>query len=201
MVEPESLSAQVIRSSAASGTDRPNGASGERDWPVTAAILPGISSCGAPRQAAQTPGRSLPRPGWQDRSMPPRWRSSPHAALGTGKSGSGCAPGRGRIRSMISRLQGEYARHEALIKTRAEGSNPAYRAFLTRAGGSNLILHTGPSSLTSTPAVGAQEGVHSRGAGNWDQLTAGSGGSQGLPAMALAMASSAVTPWAAAESR
>jgi hypothetical protein len=45
------------------------------------------------------------------------------------------------------------------------------------------------------------ECVHSRGAGNWCQLLAGSGGSQGLPAMALAMASSAVTPWAAAESR
>ena len=43
--------------------------------------------------------------------------------------------------------------------------------------------------------------VHSRGAGNWRQLMAGSGGSQGLPAMALAMASSAVMPWAAAESR
>lgn len=45
------------------------------------------------------------------------------------------------------------------------------------------------------------ERVHSRGAGNWRQLMAGSGGSQGLPAIALAMASSAVTPWAAAESR
>lgn len=45
------------------------------------------------------------------------------------------------------------------------------------------------------------QGVHSRGAGNWRQLMAGSGGSQGLPAMALAMASSAVMPWAAAESR
>jgi RimJ/RimL family protein N-acetyltransferase len=44
-------------------------------------------------------------------------------------------------------------------------------------------------------------GVHSRGAGNWRQLMAGSGGSQGLPAMALAMVSSAVMPWAAAESR
>jgi 2-oxoglutarate dehydrogenase E2 component (dihydrolipoamide succinyltransferase) len=43
--------------------------------------------------------------------------------------------------------------------------------------------------------------VHSRGAGNWRQLMAGSGGSQGLPTMALAMASSAVMPWAAAESR
>jgi hypothetical protein len=37
--------------------------------------------------------------------------------------------------------------------------------------------------------------------GNWCQLIAGSGGSQGFPARALAMASSAVTPWAAAESR
>lgn len=41
--------------------------------------------------------------------------------------------------------------------------------------------------------------VHSQGAGNWRQLMAGSGGSQGLAAMA--MASSAVMPWAAAESR
>jgi hypothetical protein len=36
---------------------------------------------------------------------------------------------------------------------------------------------------------------------SWCQLAAGSGGSQGLPAMALLMASSAVMPWAAAESR
>ena len=43
--------------------------------------------------------------------------------------------------------------------------------------------------------------VHSRGAGNWCQLTAGSGGSQGFPAMASRMASSAVMPWAAAVSR
>jgi hypothetical protein len=43
--------------------------------------------------------------------------------------------------------------------------------------------------------------VHSRGAGNWRQLMAGSGGSQGFPSMALRMASSAVVPWAAAESR
>ena len=43
-------------------------------------------------------------------------------------------------------------------------------------------------------------GVHSRGAGNWCQLTAGSGGSQGFPAMASRMASSAVMPWAAAVS-
>jgi hypothetical protein len=43
--------------------------------------------------------------------------------------------------------------------------------------------------------------VHSRGSGNWRQLTAGSGGSQGFPVRASRMASSAVTPWAAAESR
>jgi hypothetical protein len=39
------------------------------------------------------------------------------------------------------------------------------------------------------------------GAVNWYQLTAGSGGSQGFPSMAVRMASSAVMPWAAAESR
>ena len=43
--------------------------------------------------------------------------------------------------------------------------------------------------------------VHSRGSVNWCQAMAGSGGSQGFPAMALLMASSAVMPWAAAESR
>ena len=36
---------------------------------------------------------------------------------------------------------------------------------------------------------------------NWCQAIAGSGGSQGFPAMALLMASSAVMPWAAAVSR
>jgi len=36
-------------------------------------------------------------------------------------------------------------------------------------------------------------GVHSRGSVNWCQPNAGSGGSQGLPAMAVLMASSAAT--------
>ena len=39
------------------------------------------------------------------------------------------------------------------------------------------------------------------GAVNWCQFTVGSGGSQGFPSMAVRMASSAVMPWAAAESR
>ena len=39
------------------------------------------------------------------------------------------------------------------------------------------------------------------GAVNWCQAIAGSGGSQGLPAMALLMASSAVVPWFLAVSR
>jgi hypothetical protein len=39
------------------------------------------------------------------------------------------------------------------------------------------------------------------GAGNWRQLVAGSGGSQGFPVRTSRMASSAVTPWAAAVSR
>jgi len=43
--------------------------------------------------------------------------------------------------------------------------------------------------------------VHSRGAVNWRQAAAGSGGFQGFPESALRMASSAVMPWAAAESR
>ena len=43
--------------------------------------------------------------------------------------------------------------------------------------------------------------VHSRGAVNGCQFRAGSGGSQGLPSMAARMASRAVMPWAAAESR
>jgi hypothetical protein len=47
----------------------------------------------------------------------------------------------------------------------------------------------------------ADAGVHSRGAVKWCQAIAGSGGSQGFPAMALLMASSAVMPWAAAVSR
>jgi len=43
--------------------------------------------------------------------------------------------------------------------------------------------------------------VHSRGVVNWRQAAAGSGGSQGFPESALRMASRAVMPWAAAESR
>ena len=35
--------------------------------------------------------------------------------------------------------------------------------------------------------IGTIEGVHSQGAGNWRQLMAGSGGSQGLPVMAPAV--------------
>ena len=50
-------------------------------------------------------------------------------------------------------------------------------------------------------SAGGHQGVHSRGAVNWCQQTAGSGGSQGFPVSASRMASSAVMPWAAAESR
>ena len=66
-----------------------------------------------------------------------------------------------------------------------------------------------PPRKQRSPAVAAIVGflfvgvglVHSRGAVNWCQRTAGSGGSQGFPARASRMASSAVMPWAAAESR
>jgi len=44
------------------------------------------------------------------------------------------------------------------------------------------------------PLAEALDGVHSRGAGNWSQLMAGSGGSQDLPSSASRMASSAVMP-------
>ena len=47
----------------------------------------------------------------------------------------------------------------------------------------------------------SRDGVHSRGAVNDGQLTAGRGGSQGVSSMAARTASSAVMPWAAAESR
>ncbi len=46
-----------------------------------------------------------------------------------------------------------------------------------------------------------RRGVHSRGSVIWCQVSAGSGGSQGFPASAPEMASSVLTPWAAAESR
>ena len=52
--------------------------------------------------------------------------------------------------------------------------------------------------LAEKPA--GRPGVHSRGAVNWCQLRAGSGGSQGVPSVAARMASRAVMPWAAAES-
>ena len=43
--------------------------------------------------------------------------------------------------------------------------------------------------------------IRSHGVVSWCQQSAGSGGSQGFPVMASRMASSAVMPWAAAESR
>ena len=56
-----------------------------------------------------------------------------------------------------------------------------------------------PADAQNPSSVGS--GVHSRGAAKWCQARAGSGGSQGFPAMALLMASSAVMLWAAAVSR
>jgi hypothetical protein len=44
-------------------------------------------------------------------------------------------------------------------------------------------------------------GVSIHGVVSWCQPRAGGGGSQGFPVMASPMASSAVMPWAAAESR
>jgi hypothetical protein len=58
--------------------------------------------------------------------------------------------------------------------------------------------HPGPEQIRLRMAL---HGVHSRGAVNWCQRPAGSGGSQGFPVSASRMASSAVMPWAAAESR
>ena len=69
-----------------------------------------------------------------------------------------------------------------------------------------------PESVEDTAFLAISEGVkkkrgggsldvHSRGAVNGCQFRAGSGGSQGLPSMAARMASRAVMPWAAAESR
>jgi len=71
-----------------------------------------------------------------------------------------------------------------------------------------VIPIIGPSEILSTSlgweflrAGDTTSGVHSRGAGIWCQLMAGSGGSQGFPSMTARMASSAAMPWAAAESR
>ena len=64
-----------------------------------------------------------------------------------------------------------------------------------------LLARTPADDGISVKALSAVRGVHSRGAVNGCQRTAGSGGSQGFPASASRMASSAVMPWAAAESR
>ena len=58
-----------------------------------------------------------------------------------------------------------------------------------------------PRRTYGSPTQATRSRVHSRGAVNWCQRTAGSDGSQGFPASASRMASSAVMPWAAAESR
>jgi putative transposase len=65
----------------------------------------------------------------------------------------------------------------------------------------NLALPEGVIFHSDRGSNYTSAGVHSRGAGNWNQMMAGSGGSQGLPSMTPRMAASAVTPWAAAESR
>ena len=74
----------------------------------------------------------------------------------------------------------------------------------------DLLRQGGPATQglffsPATPVGAAWLGVESTcpftGAGNWSQLVAGSGGSQGLPSSALRMASGAVMPWAAAVSR
>ena len=52
-----------------------------------------------------------------------------------------------------------------------------------------------------TIGLGMRLKVSITGCRTWRQLTAGSGGSQSFPAMALLMASSVVMPWVAAESR
>jgi hypothetical protein len=67
---------------------------------------------------------------------------------------------------------------------------PNWREFLA-------LLMTAGSDISTGSAVS----IASRGAVNWRQAIAGSDGSQGFPAMAALMASSAVMPWAAAVSR
>ena len=63
-----------------------------------------------------------------------------------------------------------------------------------------LRRHPAIAALINAERANAER-VHSRGVGTWNQLMAGSGGSQGFPSMAARTALSAVTPWVAAESR
>lgn len=66
--------------------------------------------------------------------------------------------------------------------------------------GSNIVTHKNISARDSFREALYEVSIHG-GLVNWCQRTAGSGGSQGLPASASRIASSTVMLWAAAESR
>ena len=111
----------------------------------------------------------------------------------TGQDGqvtSNGKPGRPKRRTFTAAYK---ARILAAFDALPEGS-PERGALLRK----ERLYHSHLEDWRRQQAAGC---VHSRGSVNWCQAMAGSGGSQGFPAMALLMASSAVMPWAAAESR
>jgi hypothetical protein len=106
-----------------------------------------------------------------------------------------------RIRDLALQSMKERStfRHYFDIGIFGYGFNPASGAVSAF---SLLPGQLGELGICNLPALAESPlRVHSRGAVNWCQRTAGSGGSQGFPASASRMASSAVMPWAAAESR
>ena len=111
------------------------------------------------------------------------------------------APGHaGRVWLRCARITGLIDLQDAEVRhaLRLERCHVADGADLTDASGRTTML---VGCQVGTVSLLGANSVHSRGSVNWCQAMAGSGGSQGFPAMALLMASSAVMPWAAAESR
>ena len=99
--------------------------------------------------------------------------------LSTGRARTRRSPDLGVERS------GMYCGRRQRRRSTSEGTRPGFGAVRAR---------------RSVPACARAVSIHGV-PWNWCQRTAGSGGSQGFPASASRMASSAVMPWAAAESR
>ena len=123
------------------------------------------------------------------------WRSRPESPTARRRE-----PLKIKIKALFEANDSTYGyrrMHAALVRGGEQAGPELVRQLMRELG----LVACQPRPWRPSTTQQGTAGVHSRGAGEVASADGGKCGSQGLPAMALAMVSSAVMPWAAAESR